>query len=537
MSIILLDCTLRDGGYYNNWDFEPDLVSKYLESVAQTGVQVVELGLRSFPRAGFHGPYAYSCEPFLNQLDIPASLQVAVMVDAKTILEGSGGIETSVARLFVDAQDSKVRMVRVAAHFSQIAESELIVKSLKNLGYSVGLNMMQAGGRTRSEIEGAARLVSAWGTVDVLYFADSMGNMDASDVRSVVGAITSAWQGNIGFHAHNNMGKANANCIEAIHCGVSWIDSTVTGMGRGAGNAQTEILLNDLSHASLGEFKAEPLYELALAYFGPLQSQMGWGANFAYHYSALNGIHPSYAQELLTDERYSASDVVSALKFLSQSDSASFDIDLVQKAFDENDEHEIAGGWNAENWCKGEEILIVGAGPSLQKYATAVEQFISHRGIKALSLNFQKEFAPESFYGYAAVDMRRLALDAKRYHQLNKPMFLPARFMPPDLAMALSQLDVKDYDLKVVSGKFSANATGCEIPRRLTAAYAIALSVIGGASRVYLAGFDGYAANDYRQSDMVSTLEAIKETLDPNYLISLTPTTYPIAQGSIFAPY
>ena len=537
MNLTLLDCTLRDGGYYNNWDFEPDLVSKYLESIAQTGVQVVELGFRSFPKSGFHGPYVYSCEHFLNQLDIPSTLQIAVMMDAKTALDQPEGVVAAVEQLFPSAEDSRVGVVRVAAHFSQIPACKPIVRALKNLGYCVGLNMMQTGGRSETEIKSAARTVSEWDAVDVLYFADSIGNMDAGDIRSVVTAIKSAWSGDVGFHAHNNMGKANANCIEAIRCGVSWIDSTVTGMGRGAGNAQTEILLSELVHENLGDFQAEPLYELALAHFGPLQKKMGWGANFAYHYSAIHGIHPSYAQELLSDQRYSSSDVVSALKFLSQSDSASFDSDLVQRAFDENDEHEIAGAWNAEDWCKGEEILILGAGPSLQKYASAIQQFIAHRAIKGLSLNFHKEFAPESIFGYAAVDTKRLALDVQRYHQTNKPMFLPKRFLPADLAGQLDQLDVKDYDVKVVPGKFRVHTTGCEIPRRLTMAYAIGLCVIGGASRVYLVGFDGYAANDYRQSEMVKTLGIIKESLDPDYLVALTPTTYPLAQGSIFAPY
>jgi 4-hydroxy 2-oxovalerate aldolase len=537
MELTLLDCTLRDGGYYNNWDFEPELVAKYLESIAQTGIQVVELGFRSFPRAGFHGPYAYSGEPFLNELEISPSLRIAVMVDAKTLLGNSKGADAAVGQLFTESKNSKVSLVRVAAHFSQIPACGPIVEALKKRGYSVGLNMMQAGGRSRSDIESAARTIAQWGAVDVLYFADSMGNMDAGDIRGVVTAIRSAWQGDVGFHAHNNMGKANANCIEAIRSGVTWIDSTVTGMGRGAGNAQTEILLNDLVHENLGEFQAEPLYELALAHFAPLQKKMGWGANFAYHYSAIHGIHPSYAQELLSDQRYSSSDVVSALKFLSQSDSASFDSDLVQKAFDENDDYEIAGTWNAENWCKGEEILIIGAGPSTRKYAAAIEQFIALRNIKGLSLNFHKEFAPETLFGYAAVDARRLALDVKRYDPINKPMFLPTRIIPPDLAGALNQLDVRDYDVKVVPGRFRVHATGCEIPRRLTVAYAIALCVIGGASRVYLVGFDGYSANDFRQSEMVESLDVIKGSVDPDFLISLTPTTYPLMQGSIFAPY
>jgi len=87
MSVQVLDCTLRDGGYYNNWDFDPGLVHDYLDAVSKSGIQIVELGLRSFPRDGFHGPFAYTSDNFLDGLDIPEHLKVGVMLDAKTIIQ------------------------------------------------------------------------------------------------------------------------------------------------------------------------------------------------------------------------------------------------------------------------------------------------------------------------------------------------------------------------------------------------------------------------------------------------------------------
>jgi 4-hydroxy 2-oxovalerate aldolase len=538
MDLNVLDCTLRDGGYYNNWDFAPDLVEKYLNSIALTGIQIAELGFRSFPRKGFHGPYAYTSDDFIAHLNIPDSLQIAVMVDAKTLLNGAGGsVKESIAALFAPSEQSRVEIVRVAAHFSQIDQCGELLKELRELGYIVGFNMMQSGSRSVEELENAAKAVSSWDAVDVLYFADSIGNMDEGKISQIVSALRTAWEGELGFHAHNNMGKANANCIKAIESGVSWIDSTMTGMGRGAGNAQSEILLNDLAHAQLGDFEAEPLYELALEYFDPMQKKMGWGANFAYHYSAMHGIHPSYAQELLSDQRYSVSDVVSTLQFLSKSDSASFDSELVQKALDEDYDYDLGGSWNAKDWCLGEDILILGAGPSLRKYSSAIERFIPQRSIKALSLNFHQSIPDELIYAFVAGDTKRLALDVKRYHHREKPMFTPVRFLHPDFKQELRYLDVRDYDLKVVPKSFKINHSGCEIPQRLTFAYAIGLCAMGGASRVFLVGFDGYSADDPRQAEMIETLEIIKETVGHDFMIALTPTTYPVTQGSIFAPY
>ena len=78
----ILDCTLRDGGYYNNWDFPKDLVDNYLSTMSKIGVDYVELGFRSFEKKGFRGPNWYTTESYLNSLVIPKNINVSVMVNA-----------------------------------------------------------------------------------------------------------------------------------------------------------------------------------------------------------------------------------------------------------------------------------------------------------------------------------------------------------------------------------------------------------------------------------------------------------------------
>ena len=131
----ILDCTLRDGGYYNNWDFESEVVEAYLNAVSGANIDYVELGLRNFPKEGFLGAYAYTTESHINSLDLPQGPVYGVMVDAKTILESGLSIENAVSKLFVPASESKIGLVRIAAHFHEVEESGLIVKQLKKLGY------------------------------------------------------------------------------------------------------------------------------------------------------------------------------------------------------------------------------------------------------------------------------------------------------------------------------------------------------------------------------------------------------------------
>ena len=84
--IVLLDCTLRDGGYYNNWDFPKNLISKYLKSMAASGVEFAEIGFRSLETKTFKGACAYSRDSFIKNLQIPSNLKIGVMINASELL-------------------------------------------------------------------------------------------------------------------------------------------------------------------------------------------------------------------------------------------------------------------------------------------------------------------------------------------------------------------------------------------------------------------------------------------------------------------
>ena len=112
----LLDCTLRDGGYYNNWDFDFNLVSRYLSVMSEAKIDYVELGLRQFKQSSYLGAFAYTPESLLNSLDLPDGPVYGVMIDAKTILEAETSIDESIDKLFVPFTQSKLGLIRIAAH-------------------------------------------------------------------------------------------------------------------------------------------------------------------------------------------------------------------------------------------------------------------------------------------------------------------------------------------------------------------------------------------------------------------------------------
>ena len=93
-NITILDCTLRDGGYYNKWDFDREIVERYLTAVNTSSVDVVELGFRSLPQKTFMGPYAYTTDEFISQLNLPEGPIYAVMIDGKEFIQNIDSTES-----------------------------------------------------------------------------------------------------------------------------------------------------------------------------------------------------------------------------------------------------------------------------------------------------------------------------------------------------------------------------------------------------------------------------------------------------------
>jgi 4-hydroxy 2-oxovalerate aldolase len=110
---------------------------------------------------------------------------------------------------------------------------------------------MQANGKSEKDYVKTAKRIASWGVVDVLYFADSLGNMIPEDVQRICKSLKQGWPGTLGIHTHNNKNLALINSITAVENGVTWCDSTITGMGRGAGNASTESLILEMSRLGL----------------------------------------------------------------------------------------------------------------------------------------------------------------------------------------------------------------------------------------------------------------------------------------------
>jgi 4-hydroxy 2-oxovalerate aldolase len=375
VAITFVDCTLRDGGYHNDWDFSVALTDEYLAAMAALGVDRVELGFRSLRRTGFKGSAAFTTDGFIDLLTVPDGVVLGVMINAAEIVLPSDEQAAALATLFPPSSRDRIRLVRIAAHLEEVEASLGAIDWLKGQGYEVGINLMQVSEASLDEVTRLAQLIAPH-EPDVLYFADSMGNLDGARVTAICGALRAGWDGPLGLHAHDNIGLALANTSAAMAAGATWVDATVTGMGRGPGNTRTELLVLDLAARGWPIGDVAPLLRLVRDRFTPMQHRYGWGTNAFYYLAGQHSIHPSFLQELLSGDRYGIEEVLAAVENLREAKARRYDVRTLEGARDFFATTGGDGTWTPSTLLNGREVLLLGTGPSLDVHREAVEAYV-----------------------------------------------------------------------------------------------------------------------------------------------------------------
>ena len=528
----LLDCTLRDGGYYNAWDFSTDLINQYLVSMKAAKVDIVELGFRFLKNSGFKGACAYTTDEFIESLDIPAGLTIGVMVNGADLVTEIG-VEPALEKLFPrKASETPVDIVRFACHFHEFEKVLPAAKWLSDRGYRVGFNLMQIASRSREEVLDLATKANDW-PVEVLYFADSMGSMKPEDAASIVSWIREKWAGPVGIHTHDNMGLALHNTISAQNAGATWFDATVTGMGRGPGNARTEEMVIELPAGDGGHRNLVPLMSLIRQHFGPMKTHYGWGTNPYYFLAGKHGIHPTYIQKMLSDSRFSEEDIFAVIDFLQKEGGEKFSNDVLAgaRSFYSGTPK---GTWDPKSVISGRDVLILGTGPGVERHKEALEGFIRNSAPVVIALNTQTALSANLIDFRTACHPVRLMADRDAHSELPQPLIIPFSMLPDGVQEALAGKEVFDFGLGVGSGAFAFSETSCQLPRPLVLAYTLAIAASGGANRILMAGFDGYPAGDPRNDETAEVFEAFVAVCDTE-LLAITPTRHKIESASVYA--
>jgi 4-hydroxy 2-oxovalerate aldolase len=532
-SPIMLDCTLRDGGYYNAWDFGAALTQKYLEAVSLAGVNCVEIGFRSLSTKGFKGAYAYSTDEFLESLKVPANIVLGVMVNGSELASLESQCSVLEALFPLTADKACFKVVRIACHTHEVHNVLPATSWLKDRGFVVGFNLMQVADKSESEVIALAKAAACY-PLDVLYFADTMGGMSPERTALIIGWIRKGWSGPMGIHTHDNMGLALHNSLRALDEGVTWVDSTVTGMGRGPGNARTEEMVIEMGERRGLAVNMVPLMRLIREHFKPMQEHYGWGTNSYYYLAGKYAIHPTYIQEMLNDSRYDDEDILAVIEHLRIEGGKKFNLNILDAArhFYQGDP---IGSWNPATMVNGREVLLLGSGPGVSKHRGAIESYIRRNKPLVMALNTQSAVDAELIDVRVACHPVRLLADCETHTRLPQPLITPASMLPEDVKESLSGKDVLDFGLKVEIDRFEFGQHYCSVPTSLVIAYALAIVTSGNAKRVLMSGFDGYGADDPRSQEMQKLLSLYQSNPEAVPLVAVTPTRYSLPTQSIYA--
>lgn len=531
--IVHLDCTLRDGGYYTKWDFSKDLMEDYLVAVKAAEIDVAEIGFRFWSNNGFRGACAYTTDDFLETLNIPDGLSIGIMMNAAEIITDKilnlERLEKLMPRL---AKDSPVDLVRIASHVHEMEPVLEACKWLNEKGYITSANIMQISEHSEQKIEEIAAKASNY-PVDVLYFADSLGNITPDDVTKITNAIRKHWDGPIGIHAHDNLMLAFANSTQALDSGAEWVDSTITGMGRGPGNLRTEEFVLEMAKTKAKPYDLLPLLKLVRTIFNPLKSEYGWGSNPFYYMAGLYSIHPTYIQEMLKDNQYDDEDILSVVNHLKNTNSAKFDCTALNAAMNFYS-GPPRGSWAPCGALKDNTILLLGVGPSIEQHKEAIETYIKREKPTVLALNTLKHIDSDLINYRVACHPVRLLADVKKHLKFPAPLITPLSMLPESLQNVLKDKNVCDFGIEIQPERFEFNDTSCVTPTSNVMAYALSVIRCGRSKEILLAGFDGYVMGSARNDEMNKIFHLFKEQADIP-LCSVTPTVYKIPQQSIYA--
>lgn len=288
----VLDATMRDGGLCNDFRFSDDFAKSLYAMNCACGTDYMEFGYRASKKlfdVNRFGKWKFSTDEDIRAIvgDNVGGPKISIMADV-----GRCDFEEDIR----PKNESPVDMVRVATYIDTIPEAIKMIEDANKKGYEVTCNIMAISNAQESELSLALELLGN-SPLDALYIVDSFGSLYPEQIRRIAKFYMDAMEGfggkTLGIHAHNNQQCAFANSIEAISIGISFIDATVMGMGRGAGNCALENMMGFLKNP---RYRIDPVLRFIEDYMLPLKEQgIKWGYEIPYMLTGLLDQHPRSA--------------------------------------------------------------------------------------------------------------------------------------------------------------------------------------------------------------------------------------------------
>ena len=294
--IKVLDCTIRDGGLMNNHDFDDRFVRAVFKAVSEAGIDYMEIGYKNskklFP-GDKYGAWKFCSDDDIRKVTdgIPSKTKISVMVDVDRV--DLADIKPK--------KESPVTMIRTACYVKDVDKAIFLANHFAEKGYETAVNLMAISKALEVELTECLAQLEKECKCNVVYLVDSNGALYQETVEYLIKKAKSIIKTKeIGIHAHNNQQLAFGNTIEAIIHQANYLDSTIFGMGRAAGNCPTELLLGFLKNP---KFDIRPILDVISKEMIPLSKKVEWGYVIPYAITGILDEHPKSALELRESDR------------------------------------------------------------------------------------------------------------------------------------------------------------------------------------------------------------------------------------------
>jgi 4-hydroxy 2-oxovalerate aldolase len=294
--IKVLDCTIRDGGLINNHDFDLRFVRAVYKALSDAGVDYMEMGYKNSKRLFSEkefGRWKFCDDDDIKRVmdGVESKTKISVMVDVDRV-----DIEDVKPR-----KDSPVAMIRVASYVKDIDKAIYLVNHFADKGYETTVNIMAISRALDNELTEALEQLEKESKANVIYIVDSFGALYQETTEFLIKKAKSIIKTKeIGMHAHNNQQLAFGNTIEAIIHDANFVDATVYGLGRAAGNCPLELVLGFLKNP---KFDIRPIFDVIESEFIPLQEKLEWGYLIPYAITGILDEHPRDAMVMRKSEK------------------------------------------------------------------------------------------------------------------------------------------------------------------------------------------------------------------------------------------
>ncbi|MGL5058150.1 MAG: aldolase catalytic domain-containing protein [Fusobacteriaceae bacterium] len=388
MNVEILDCTLRDGGYINNWDFSSSDIKGITRYLNSGKIDKIELGYLTEKSEG-NGTIFNSFHK-IKEINIP-SIKKIIMINFGEFSEDK-----------IPESKNDIFGIRVVFKKSQWKDALKYSLNLKDKGYNIFLQPMQTISYKDSEL---LELIEKANEISPysLYIVDSFGEMKKEDLLRIISLYSHNLSKDIkiGFHSHNNLQLSFALGIEFLSCNIEQgkiIDSSVYGMGRGAGNLNTELLAEHMNKYYSKDYEVENFLKIMDLYLEKIYQKEKWGYNLGHFISAKLGCHPNYASYLLDKRNIGVEAIKLILKNIPEIEKSLFNKELVESEYLNYQKKSSENYSDINSINLAENLLIIAPGLSVVENQDFLNEFINKTSeLSIISLNHKNIFIKSDY--------------------------------------------------------------------------------------------------------------------------------------------